>query len=241
MKIVRDEAGEKKALQQIKDYLAKKPRSDKGWHVSDLLYPRQTFWRKIKPLPVTDDQALYFSLGHGHHGILEAMLGPKKKDERSDAGEFEKHGILFSPDLRFKDGPLEIKTSRAMYIKADKEDPEIVYEGYLKQLASYNALMDAPQGKLLVLFLNAVKDGLDKWKKKPQLRLYKVAFDAAERKKIVAWLLKRSKLLTAAVKSKKCATLALCPAWMCKNDCPYFKACKPWLVESNRKYLQPLK
>ena len=241
MKVTRDKAGEKKVFQQIKEYLAKRPRSDKLWHVSDLLYPRQTFWRKIKPLPVTDDQALYFSLGHGHHGILEAMLGPKKKDGRSDAGEFEEDGILFSPDLRFKDGPLEIKTSRAMYIKADKEDPAKVYEGYLKQLGSYNALMSAPKGKLLVLFLNAVKDGLDKWKKKPQLRLYKVAFEKAELKKITAWLLKRSKDLTAAIKKKKVGALPLCQEWMCRNDCPYFKPCKPWLLEPNRRHAQDKK
>jgi len=240
MKIVRDTEGEKKALQQIKDYLAKKPRSDKGWHVSDLLDPRQSFWRKIKPLPTTDDQALYFSVGHGHHGILEAMLGPKKKDDRSDAGEFEKHGILFSPDLRFKDGPLEIKTSRAMYIKADRENPAKVYEGYIKQLGSYNALMGMPKGKLLVLFLNAVKDGLEKWQKKPQLRLYKVAFEKAELKGITAWLLKRAKQLTAAVKKKKVDGLPLCADWKCRN-CGWFQNCKPWLVDATRKHAQEKK
>lgn len=240
MKITRDIAGEKKVFDQIKAYLAAKPRSDTGWHVSDLLDPRQAFWRKIKPLPTTDEQALYFSLGHGHHGILEAMLGPKKKDGRSDAGEFEKHGILFSPDLRFKDGPVEIKTSRAMYIKADKEDPEKVYEGYLRQLGSYNALMDKPKGKLLVLFLNAVKDGLEKWQKKPQLRLYKVGFDGDERKKITAWLLKRAKALTAAVKKKKVGELPLCADWKCRN-CGWFKNCKPWLQDAARKHAQDKK
>jgi len=240
VKIVRDKKGEEKVFDQIKKYLAAKPRSDKGWHVSDLLYPRQTFWRKVKPLPTTDEQALYFSLGHGHHGILEAMLGPKKVDNRSDAGEFEKHGILFSPDMRFKEGPVEIETSRAMYIKADREDPAKVYEGYLKQLGSYNALMNMPNGKLLVLFLNAVKDGLEKWQKKPQLRLYKVAFEKPELKKITAWLLKRAKDLTAAVKKKKVDPLPLCPDWMCKG-CGWFHQCKPWLVDKPRKHAQEKK
>jgi len=236
MKIERDKKGEVDAFKKIKAWLQKRPRSDKGWHVSDLLYMRKTFWRKVKPLPMTDKEALFFVAGHGHHHIIEALLGPKKTDGRTDAGEFQKHGILFSPDLRFTDGPLEIKTSRSKYIKADRENPAEVYEGYLKQLGSYNALMNAKHGKLLVLFLNAIMDG-EKWKTTPQLRLYKVVFEADERKKIVKWLLKRAKDLGAAIKKKKCDDLPLCPEWLCR-DCAWFKGCKPWLVEPRRKGLQ---
>lgn len=236
MQVTRDQKSERKYLDRIKSWLQKRPRSKDKWHVSDLLYPRKTFWRTRKPMPMTDDEALYFSAGHGHHNFLEAILGPRKKAERSDAGEFEKHNILFSPDLRFTDGPLEIKTSRAKYIKADTEDPKTVYEGYLKQEGSYQGLMDAPKGKLLVLFLNALKAG-EKWKTRPQIRVYQVKMDGPERKKVVKWLVGRSKQLTAALKKKSCTELALCPQWLCR-DCLYFKACKPWLVDAGRKHAQ---
>lgn len=237
MKCVRNEKKEKKYLADIKKWLQKRPRSQKGWHVSDLLYPRKTFWRRTKPLPLTDEEALYFVAGHGHHHILEAILGPKiKQDGRTDAGEFEKHGILFSPDLR-SPHPIEIKTSRAKYIGADREDPERVYEGYLKQLGSYQGLMKSKAGELLVLFLNAVKDGTEKWKTKPQLRLYDVEVEPAEQKKITGWLLKRATDLTAAVKKKKVGELPLCPAWLCR-DCAYFKECTPWLLDAARKHAQ---
>jgi hypothetical protein len=243
LKVVRNEKKEAKYLADIKAWLGKRPRSKEGWHVSDLLYPRKTFWRHLKPLPLTDEEALYFVAGHGHHHVLEAILGPKvaAKDGkgRTDAGEFEKHGILFSPDMR-SPHPIEIKTSRAKYIKADREAPKAVYEGYLKQLGSYQGLMGSKAGELLVLFLNAVKDGAEKWKTKPQLRLYDVTIDPDERKKIVGWILKRAKMLTAAIKKKKVAELPLCPTWLCR-DCTYFKACKPWLIEPGRKNAQDKK
>ena len=239
MKVTRDKKGEADSLKKIKVWLNRRPRSTKGFHVSDLLDPRKTFWGRVKPLPMTDKQALFFVAGHGHHNVLEAILGPKQKlAGKSDAGEFEKHGILFSPDMRFKTGPVEIKTSRAMYIKADEEqDPIDVYKGYLKQEGSYQALMGSRTGKLLVLFLGAVLDKADKWKKTPQLRQYNVIVEPVEQKKIVASLLQRAKNLTAAIKKKKWADLPLCDDWKCR-DCGWFKDCKPWLQDSKRKGLQ---
>lgn len=242
MKVTRDKKGEADSLKKIKAWLNKRPRSDKGWHVSDLLYLRKSFWRKVKPLPMTDKEALFFITGHGHHNVLEAILGPKQKLEgKSDAGEFLKHGILFSPDMRFKAGPVEIKTSRAMYIKADEgEDPRVSYKSYLKQEGSYQALLESRLGKLLVLFLGAVTDKTNKWKKTPQLRQYNVEIEPAEQKVIVASLKQRSKDLTAAVKKKSCKDLPLCEEWLCR-DCGWFKECKPWLVDSKRKGLQDAK
>src|SRR5678815_87081 len=97
MKIVRSKKFERMILDKIKAHLSRAPRSQDKWHVSDLLYPRKAVLGKLKPQPMTDLQALYFTAGRAHHGILEAALG--KWDEarqgraRADAGEFEKHGI----------------------------------------------------------------------------------------------------------------------------------------------------
>lgn len=228
MKIERSPEMERKILDKIKAHLERAPRSKDRWHVSDLLYPRKSYWQRIDPQPMTDLQALYFTAGRAHHGILEACLGKweKPKGDRADAGEFEKHGIYYSPDLRMP-YPWEIKTSRA-----EKEPPVLKkgFEGYLKQLNKYQACMDDNKGGLLVFYLG-LRDG---WRKIPEIRFYKVLMSDAERKAEVANIKRIVADLNAAVKTKKHRKLELCPAWMCK-DCPWFQKCKPWLDDPKRK------
>ena len=339
MEISRNHKREAWAFEKIKAWLTRRPRSKEGWHVSDLLYPRKALYQRLKPLPITDEQALYFVTGHGHHGVVEAMLkrdeskqpwgvltfaaalmesggtflsspsavsitGQKKSlidwlalkfkgtvkanewkltgaeaekfvravhpfmlakraqaeswlkiiDEgkgtlakedsklvewaakRTDEGEFKKHGILFSPDLRLP-YPLEFKTSRMRRMpEGDMADLKKSYESYLKQLCSYMALMDNRKGALLVLFL-AVQSAVKKWQFKPALRFYSVRMKPAERKAKVAELIALAKKLTGALKKKSPTGLPLCAEWLCKT-CPYFKPCKPWLVEPKRKTIQ---
>jgi CRISPR/Cas system-associated exonuclease Cas4 (RecB family) len=197
-------------------------------------------YQRLRPLPITDEQSLYFIAGHGHHHIIEAVLGPKKDHTRTDSGEFIKHGIYFSPDLREEvlDYPIEIKTSRAMYAPDDNgKNPKVAFEGYLKQLCAYMALMDKKLGMLMVLYL-ARK--VNKWQTKPAIRFYKVKMKPSERKAKVAELIGLAKKLTSAVKKKSPAGIPLCPAWLCR-ECPYFKECKPWKDDPKRKNIQEKK
>jgi hypothetical protein len=229
MKITRSKKMERKILDKIKAHLNRAPRSQDKWHVSDLLYPLKAYWQRVDPQPMTDLQALYFTAGRAHHGILEAALGKwdkAKQQERADAGEFLKHNIYFSPDLR-QPWPWEIKTSRSEY---EPKDLAKGFEGYLKQLKSYQAFMEDDRGGLLVFFLG-LKEG---WRKRPALRFYKVLMNKKEREEKVAEMKALGAALTKAVKTKKHKPLPLCPAWMC-NDCPWFKKCKPWLVDPKRK------
>ena len=220
---------ERKILDKIKEYLSKAPRSQDKWHVSDLLYPLKAFWQRIDPQPMTDLQALYFIAGRAHHGILEACLGPEKEDKRADAGEFEKHGIYYSPDLRMP-YPWEIKTSRAMF---EPKDPATGYEGYLKQLHSYQAMDETDKGGLLVFYLT-LKNG---FKRLPALRFYQVMLDKKERAKKVAQMKALAKQLTEAVKKKDHKKLPLCPEWLCR-DCVWFSKCEPWRLDKKRKNIQ---
>lgn len=232
MKITRSKKMERKVLDKIKDYLSRAPRSQDKWHVSDLLYPRKAVLQRLDPQPMTDLQSLYFIAGRAHHGILEACLGPKKwvDGKRVDAGEFEKHGIYYSPDLRMP-YPWEIKTSRMEY---EPKSLEKGYEGYLKQLSQYQACMEDNKGGLLVLFLG-LKNG---FRKIPAIRFYQVVMTAAERLAKIRWMKKTAADMGAAQKSKKMDALPLCPAWMCK-DCPWYKGpCKPWKQDAKRKGLQ---
>lgn len=230
MKIVRSKKFERMILDKIKAHLSRAPRSQDKWHVSDLLYPRKAVLGKLKPQSMTDLQALYFTAGRAHHGILEAALGKwdkaKQEKARADAGEFEKHGIYYSPDLR-QPWPWEIKTSRSEY---EPHDLEKGFSGYLKQLKQYQACMEDDRGGLLVLFLG-LRNGR---RKLPALRFYKVLMTKAERSKTLAWMKKTGELMTEAMKTKKVQKLELCPKWMC-GDCPWFKDCKPWLTDPKRK------
>lgn len=251
MKIVRLEAREKWAFDKIKSWLTQRPRSADGWHVSDLLYPRKAFFQRTDPQPLTDDQSLYFVAGHGHHHIIEAIMGPRKEGkakERTDAGEFKKVGIYFSPDLRGMDSlktkgklvkvPIEIKTTRSQKTPDDMgKNPKQAFESYLKQLCSYMALMNKGLGYLLVLYL-ARKNPDRAWGTKPALRFYQVKMSAEERKEKQEEIVSIAKNLTAAVNSKKCSKLPLCAEWLCR-DCPWIKKCKPWTLEPKRKkYLE---
>ena len=235
MKIVRSEADERKLLELTKKGLARRPRSEDKLHVSELMYPRKTYWQKIDPQPMTDDQALYFTAGRAHHEILEFVIGSRKKrNGRADAGEHERDGVYFSPDLRMSFGPIEIKTSRSMY---EPKNLAKGYDGYLKQLKMYMALMDSQKGGLLVFYLvlNVFKGG--RQRKMPALRFYRVTMTPQELKKERAAIKKNAAALNAAIKKKKWAQLDLCPEWLCR-DCVFFKRCKPWLQDAKRKSLQ---
>ena len=238
MKITRSAVREAWALEKIKAWLTRRPRSQDAWHVSDLVYPRKAVLQRLYPRPITDEQSLFFILGHGHHHVIEAVLGPKKAGDRTDAGEFKKMGIYYSPDLREEvmKWPIEIKTTRAQKTPDDSgEHPKKAFEGYLKQLCKYMALENKKLGGLLVLYL-ARRVG--KWGTKPALRFYKVKMTPAERATELRDMQALVKKLNAAEKKKSPKGIPLCPKWLCR-DCPYFKKqCKPWLVDPSRKGIQ---
>jgi len=235
LKITRSKKMERKILDKIKEYLSHAPRSLDKWHVSDLLYPRKSVFQRLDPQPMTDLSALYFTAGRAHHGILEACLGPKKWEngKRVDAGEYEKDGIYFSPDLRMP-YPWEIKTSRKEYDPLPQNELRD-YEAYLKQLSQYQACMGDDRGGLLVFFLNMKERGV-KWKK-PAIRFYKVLMTKAERVAKLKWMKGMAAAMTAAQKKKNVKDLPLCPSWLCR-ECPWYKKCKPWLMDEARKGYQ---
>jgi len=224
MEIVRSKKAEAAVLQKVKTWLTNRPRSTDKWHVSDLLYPRKAYWQKRDPQPISDKQAGYFIAGIGHHSVVEAILGPKKHGERADAGEFAKHGILFSPDLRLP-YPLEFKTSRRGKAPDDTgERLEKAYDGYLKQLTMYQALMGTERGALLVFYLSR-RTGMRNMTE-PAFRFYNVYMTKLERVRLVKKIIEGAKLLTAAVKKKNHKQLECCPTWMCR-DCAWLKKCNP--------------
>ena len=45
-----------------------------GVHLTDLLNPRQTYWRQLDPQPITDAEIGFFSGGRGHEDAVGKLL-----------------------------------------------------------------------------------------------------------------------------------------------------------------------
>lgn len=224
MKIARDEEKERWLLDRVKGWLNRHPRS--GIHVSDLLYPRKTYWRRVDPKPMTDVEAGYFIAGQGHHFIVEAIIEGDKKGKGADAGTHEWEGIYYSPDSRLQLDPTEFKTSRAKYGPKNDDEETLLkeYVLYLKQLFPYMAIEGRTKGNLIILYLNLKNKELNKTV--PQFRWYTVELTPEE---IEQW---RTKLkiakarLETAIAANDHKALPLCPPFMC-IDCLWKKKCDP--------------
>lgn len=231
MIVQRDKILEEHVHEKISEWLNKKPREE-GVHVSDLLYPRKTYWRKIDPKPNTKEENLYFIAGQGHHFVIESMLEPKT-DTSTDSGTHEVEGILYSPDLRCP-VLLEIKTTRKK-LEPKSENLKTEYDSYLKQLTAYMALENKPTGSLLVFFLNKINP-IHKSKTDPVIRCYNVRITNKELLSIRRWLVESKKKLLDAIQTKNHRTLDLCPRWLCKG-CQWLQQCKPWEDDDAREGL----
>lgn len=235
MKISRTTGAEKWILERSKAWLAKQERAE-GLHVSDLLYPRKGYWRSVDPRGTTDDEALYFIAGQGHHYILEAIIEGSKKVGKADGGSYEWRGIHYSPDI-LSPHPIEIKTTRAKHgPKAETERSYAVeYEHYLKQLTAYCAIRGECRGDLVVLYLN--KEGAD-GRSKPTVRWYRIELTAQELGKRQAELLAGKQALERAIKTKNHVKLPLCPKWLCRG-CQWVGECKPWETSEGYRDVRP--
>lgn len=233
MLIKRNKKKERKILDLVKKYLENQPRSKDGWHVSDLIFPRKAYFRRIDPKPVTDEEALYFTGGRAHHEIIEAVIG-KKDNKRADSGENKWKGIYYSPDLP---GPDEIKTSRAKFEPEPDQYAE-QYRHYLAQLKMYMGAMKKKLGGLIVFYLSLERE--NERGTCPAIRCYDVKCKIKELKKVRRGMLWMRDLLTKAVKTKKFKEIPLCPVWLCRG-CVYLKKCRPWETDPKRKDLKKVK
>ena len=60
MKIVKDPKLLESLLERARE---REAREREGLHLTDLLYPRQAFWKRTKPKPVTMAEMLFFIAG----------------------------------------------------------------------------------------------------------------------------------------------------------------------------------
>lgn len=169
MKITRSPALERQLLDQLKQSFFGQPRD--GIHLSDLLSPRLTFWRRALPLPPTDVEVLYFIAGRSAEDALPRIddLDFKSQEEQSyvfiggvsGAGE-----IRYRPDFVWEKIPTEFKSRRGMLPKPGTE--KTTYAHYLEQISGYGALEDALHTRLVVLTLGHGRA------KPPELAVYEI-------------------------------------------------------------------
>jgi hypothetical protein len=199
-------------------------------HLSDLLYPRQAYWRRKHPLPATRSEVQYWVIGRGHEDVFHHVTGLKHIEVR------EWEGIVYSIDF-FLDNPNEMKTRRG-YLAKDGEEPER-YESYLHQLRGYCACEYKQKGELWVWSL---LEKVDAYKSAPVLACYDVLFTEEELEEERKSLLTRKNGLQSAldyifdpfiedVPSMPWMALPACPGWMCIDTLttmikkPYCKTC----------------
>lgn len=178
-----------------------------GIHLTDLLYPRQAYWRKALPKPLTMADMLYFIAGRGvEDEFLRSALLYKSPPKQWK-------GIWYSIDTHIDTAPMEIK-SRRRYLAEEGKELE-VYDGYLEQLRCYCSMEGSDVGYLAVISL---MEKVDVNKTEPVLVVYRVEFTSEELGNTLVTLEETKKLLDHVFNVPSAPNhkaLHQCPQWMC--------------------------
>jgi len=116
-----------------------------GIHATDLLWPRQTVFRKIKGSKVSERDVVFYVLGTGEGEVVEELMGGKHEVMAV------RNGVIHTIDTLIHENggmiPVEIKTTRS--------SPPNVRKHYLLQLGMYCTALDVNYGRLIILYLNS--------------------------------------------------------------------------------------
>jgi CRISPR/Cas system-associated exonuclease Cas4 (RecB family) len=166
------------------------------------------------PKPNTERELSFYSVGQGHHSILEGLHNADREVEHVW------EGIQGHLDLLDHETPVEIKTTRSF-----RHD---INCHWIIQLAFYCAMRGVNRGKLIVLYLFPERAT----KKKPNpsadmIETFNIDFPDIER--IRQELLRRRDLLTKALEANNptlAPTVRNDPEsnWLCRN-CAYRVEC----------------
>lgn len=237
IEVNRDQDAEAGLLAAAKTWLARDSGARVGIHASDLLNPRQGYWKQLDPQPISDREVGLFLVGKVLHAFVLAQDEGKASSVNllvTDEGSTynEELGIYYSPDKKYGDKVVEFKTSRGQREPTSVRDIEV----YLQQLVIYMAAENLTQGEVWVLYVNA-KDASGKTT--PTFRVFKVALTGDE---LVALKLQIRQLrndLADAIQARAHDSLPLCAAWLCHPEqCAWWSKCKPVGRYENYEYLK---
>lgn len=237
IQVDRDQEAEAGLLARAKDWLARDSGARVGIHASDLLNPRQGFWKQVDPQPMSDREIGLFLVGKVLHAFVLAQDEGKASSVNllvTDEGSTysEELGLYYSPDKKYGDKVVEFKTSRGQKEPTELRDIEV----YLKQLVIYMAAENLQNGEIWVLYVNA-KDASGKTT--PAFRVFKVTLTDDELTALKLEIRKQRDALADALVSKKHDQLPLCVAWLCHPEqCPWWAKCKPVGRYESMEYLR---
>ncbi len=221
MQITRNEALEQQIFDDArKSFALADEKRNATLHLSDMLSPKRAYWQRTMPLPLSEDEIQYFTIGRGHEDSLHRITGYKHVPSK------EWNGMTYSVDF-WLDVPAEMKTRRGYLPKEGEEEEK--FESYLKQLKGYCAIEEKPTGKLIVWSL---LEKSDDFRSKPKMQCYEVVFTEEELQAERERLLATRDALVQAIASKDPSTLPDCPEWQCVEKRttlivkPYCLTCK---------------
>jgi hypothetical protein len=194
-----------------------------GVHLSDLLSVRESHYKTVVPMPLTETQIGYFASGRSIEDVVARLAGiqgmalpaQRVKIPGLIAGEQRfKHGISYRPDFRWTRVPVEFKSRRAEFAKEGLEAER--YDHYLEQLKGYCALDEEPEGGLWLFDIGGSCPDCF-YTREPSFAFYDVTFMPAELEQMEAALIERRdarlKALTGGIKGGW--MLPLCSSWKC--------------------------
>jgi hypothetical protein len=223
LNIERSLKSEAALLKRGKDWLAQDERKG-GLHASDLMDPRQAYFKHTDPRPIQDRLVNVFLVGKiGHIIVLSTVDKAEGLNVTSDEGSewSEELGIWYSADKTLAGIPRELKTTRSFFDAKTVKDLEL----YCEQLMIYMVARNSTVGQLWVLYLN-LKDA--DGKTAPSWRAFTVTVSEADLAKYKAQLIKTRKALTKAIDTKDPEGLPLCRKFKCgAKNCEYWDQCKP--------------
>jgi hypothetical protein len=179
-------------------------------HLSDLMYPRKSFFGRTTDVLPTATEVLLWTAGRAHEDVVARLGGAVTADiprlgavAGLEVGERRvRQGIQYRPDFRWYGLPAEMKTRRKPLPKPGEEAE--AFSGYLEQLLGYCVLDGAPSGSLFVFDLMT-----------PAFAVYDVQFLNSEIQRWKMELQTRLTWLKYSLQGKHHQQLPLCPAWMC--------------------------
>ena len=210
------------ANRTIKDELTTAIRSQSARRrisVTDLVNPRQAFFRWTKPeIQPSPERAQTMLAGTGFHALFGMAISTEEFVEQFV--EFE--GIVGKIDI-YEDVPVELKTTSSIPQGADAARPS-----YVDQLSMYCAMSGALRGRLIVY-------GRERFGRPPHLRAFRLEFTSLD--PIKAEMFRRRDLLRRALETQVPSGLPRCE-WF-DRGCDYRDICGCEAAEPLTRVVQP--
>jgi hypothetical protein len=196
---------------------------DKLWHVSDLIFPRKTYYDIMQGRKITDKAIGFWFTGVAYHTELQRILGNKYAEVEAKWESVVAHIDHMEEVL------LEIKTSRKWTI------PSTPSPHYTRQLGDYCAMTGRKSAKIVVIYPTAGRTYKGEKSSTVDIAAWEVSFSKAELEAIKEDMQQTIKEIEYAVKKKNPDNLPPCPKWLLED----FKGAVAGKYDEDADYASP--